>query len=277
MNSNTSPQGKKILITVKTYPTLSSKYDELVCTAGITEDGEWIRLYPVPFRKLEFDKQYKKYQWVELQVAKRTEDPRPESYKPLNIDQMVNGDYVDTKDNWSLRKSMVLKNVYEDMDKLIAANKNGNGLSLAVFKPKEIIDFTIESCDREWDKKKLNKIKARADQLDLFGEKSENPFEVVRKLPYKFKYKFKDINSKESHIMVEDWELGQLFWNCLRRSSGNESVACEKVKQKYLEEFRKKDLYFYMGTTRQFDSWSKNPFLIIGVFYPPKTLELSLF
>ena len=166
----------------------------------------------------------KKYQWVELEVEKRTKDPRPESYKPLNIDQMVNGDFVDTKDNWSLRKSLVLKNVYEDMDKLIAANKNDSGLSLAVFKPTEILDFTIESCDREWDKKKLNKIKARANQLDLFGEKSENPFEFVRKLPYKFKYKFKDINGKKSHIMVEDWELGQLFWNCLRRSSGNEST-----------------------------------------------------
>ncbi|CAN5301166.1 hypothetical protein BH23BAC3_BH23BAC3_18800 [soil metagenome] len=32
---------EKILITVKTYPTLSGKYDELVCTAGFvkTEAG----------------------------------------------------------------------------------------------------------------------------------------------------------------------------------------------------------------------------------------------
>ena len=41
----------KVLITVKTYPTLSAKYDELVCTAGFREDGTWIRIYPVPFRK----------------------------------------------------------------------------------------------------------------------------------------------------------------------------------------------------------------------------------
>ena len=44
---------KRVYITVKTYPTLSEKYDELVCTAGICEDGSWIRLYPLPFRKLE--------------------------------------------------------------------------------------------------------------------------------------------------------------------------------------------------------------------------------
>ena len=39
----------KVLITVKTYPTLSTKYEELVCTAGFREDGTWIRIYPVQF------------------------------------------------------------------------------------------------------------------------------------------------------------------------------------------------------------------------------------
>jgi hypothetical protein len=38
---------KRIYITVKTYPTLSEKYDELVCTAGISEDGSW--KYPLDF------------------------------------------------------------------------------------------------------------------------------------------------------------------------------------------------------------------------------------
>jgi hypothetical protein len=38
----------KVLIAVKTYPSLSSKYDELVCTAGFLEDGSWIRVYPIP-------------------------------------------------------------------------------------------------------------------------------------------------------------------------------------------------------------------------------------
>ena len=43
---------ERVLVTVKTYPCLSQKYDELVCTAGLREDGSWIRIYPVPFRKL---------------------------------------------------------------------------------------------------------------------------------------------------------------------------------------------------------------------------------
>lgn len=52
----------KVLISVKTYPTLSEKYDELVCTAGFLEDGSWIRIYPIPFRKLKFDSRYHKWQ-----------------------------------------------------------------------------------------------------------------------------------------------------------------------------------------------------------------------
>ena len=39
---------KKVLLTVTTYPLPSRSYDELVCTAGILENGAWIRIYPVP-------------------------------------------------------------------------------------------------------------------------------------------------------------------------------------------------------------------------------------
>jgi copper chaperone CopZ len=38
---------KKVLLTVTTYPLPSRSYDELVCTAGILETGEWIIITPV--------------------------------------------------------------------------------------------------------------------------------------------------------------------------------------------------------------------------------------
>ncbi len=34
---------ERILITVKTYPTLSRKYGKTVCTAGVREAGSWVR------------------------------------------------------------------------------------------------------------------------------------------------------------------------------------------------------------------------------------------
>ncbi len=43
---------KKVLITVRTYPSPAQKTIEASCTAGITEDGQWIRLFPIPWRLL---------------------------------------------------------------------------------------------------------------------------------------------------------------------------------------------------------------------------------
>jgi len=73
---------ERILITVKTYPTLSRKYGETVCTAGVRADGSWVRLYPVPFRRLEEKEQYRKFDWIELDLVRQASDCRPESYRP---------------------------------------------------------------------------------------------------------------------------------------------------------------------------------------------------
>jgi hypothetical protein len=72
---------ERILITVKTYPTLSAKYGELVCTAGLREDGTWIRIYPVPFRQLEAYQKFPKYSFIDAEVIRNTKDARPESHK----------------------------------------------------------------------------------------------------------------------------------------------------------------------------------------------------
>ena len=65
---------QRILITVKTYPTLSRKYGETVCTAGVREDGTWVRIYPVPFRRLNEDQKYSKYDWIECRLQRNTLD-----------------------------------------------------------------------------------------------------------------------------------------------------------------------------------------------------------
>jgi len=72
---------KRVLVTVKTYPHPSQKHRELVCVAGVQEDGSFIRLYPVPFRYLEKGEQFAKYQWIELQVVRNSKDRRSESFR----------------------------------------------------------------------------------------------------------------------------------------------------------------------------------------------------
>ena len=267
----------KILIAVKTYPTLSGKYDELVCTAGFKEDGSWIRIYPIPFRKLNDDSQYKKWQWITIDLKKNTKDFRIESYKPTNIDDdIVLGEKVSTKNCWAERKKIALHKVWTNMNDLIKDAKEKN-ISLAVVKPTKVIDFIYESTDREWDKKILAKIKTRKQQLNLFSDGKQDLFQVVKKLPYKFSYIFETEDGEKRTLMIEDWELGMLYWKCLEKENGNELVACEKVKKKYFYEMLKDtDFYFLMGTTLKWHKVSPNPFVIIGTFYPKKGEQLSL-
>jgi len=78
--------------------------------------------------------------------------------------------------------------------------------------------------------------------------------------------------------MIEDWEMGQLYWNCLRRHDGDEMKACKDVEEKYFASFaKKKDIYFFLGTTKEHHYKAHNPFVIIGVFPPNPIVQGSLF
>lgn len=268
----------RILISVKTYPTLSTTYDELVCTAGFREDGSWIRIYPVPYRKLEYTDRYKKWQWIEIDIVRNTRDFRKESYRPADLKkEIIVGDSIPTIKNWKLRKDIALKNVYTNMSELIQEAKDENiSTSLAVLKPKKVLDFIWEPCEREWDKKKLDAIIAKQAQGSLFdNEETKKLFKIAKKIPYKFSYVFTTDDGKERTLMVEDWELGELFWKY-----DDEELACQKVKEKYFDYMVNEcDLYFFLGTTQKFHNVGHNPFIIIGMFYPQKEdkSQLSLF
>ena len=72
-----------MLVTAKTYPTISSRYNETVCTAGITKDGLFRRLYPICYRSLPKSEKFAKYQWISCDAVRDLHDPRQESYKLL--------------------------------------------------------------------------------------------------------------------------------------------------------------------------------------------------
>ena len=272
---------KKILITVTTYPLPSRRYDELVCTAGVMENGDWIRIYPVPLSFLIDLKgtgrmRNVKYTWIELDLKKRLDDFRPESYSPLNYDfkDIVIGDRINTDGNWYERKQYCLRNIYTNKNKLLEDSKAPKNISLATFKPTKVLGVECKEDDREWrdEWKELRK------QGDLF--ETVKPIEtLIPKLPFKFFYRFLDDEGNESKLMIEDWEIGALYWNCLKNADGNENTALRKVKEQYEDNFiQHKDLYFFLGTTKRWHSRRMhNPFVIIGVFYPKIELQERLF
>ncbi len=263
----------EVLITVKTYPLPSHKYDELVCTAGILND-KWIRIYPVPFRSLPYREQYKKYYIVRLDLERNTSDFRPESYSPRRrFEEPIKVvRKITTANMWRERRRLVLNEVFYSMDKLIKLAKGKQSKSLGVIKPKEIIDFVIEEDERGWKKEWCDQLRQYSlFELDDQGRGKQR--EVVRKLPYKYFYRFvTEGDNRPRKIMIEDWEIGALYWNCLQQTEGDEIEANKLVREKYFDTFvNQNDIHLFMGTTKQYHNVSPNPFVIIGVFYPPKT------
>lgn len=275
----------KVLITVKAYPALSKKYNETVCTAGIKEDGSWIRIYPIPFRSLEYDKRFHKYEWIEVDLVRNTSDFRPETYRPtdINLSDIQSLGFVPTdKDAWIERRKLLLKKVYTNLDALVSEAKNKSVCtSLAIFKPTKIINFVYEETEREWGKEKLEFLKSKQLQLSLFDNENQydiSEFEVVNKLPYKFSFEIEDDAGQYSKMMIEDWETGMLYWNSLRHHEGDEYKACEDVRNKYFNDFAlTKDYYFILGTTKNFHYVAPNPFVIIGDFRPKYISQENLF
>jgi hypothetical protein len=269
---------QKVLITVKTYPTLSRKYGETVCTAGVLEDGSWMRIYPVPFRRLEEQEQYRKFDWVEANFIPSKSDPRPETHHPADLAKLLPVAHMDTSDNWRERRGLLLTKakVYDRLEPLLIGAKE-NKLSLAIFKPTKIRGFIWEDEERDWDARKLAEMRDKTRQVELFKDEVwRETFRLIPKLPYSFSYQFEDADGRKSTMQVLDWECGQLFWNCLHRHR-DEEIALEKVRAKYLGEFGGRDLHFFLGTTQQYHGFAPNPWVIIGVFAPPYQQQMQLF
>ena len=97
---------KRVLITVRTYPTPAQKGVEVSCTAGITDQNEWIRLFPIPYRYMDYDQRFRKYEWIDLRVRKAS-DFRRESYNP-DVDSIKRSEWISSgKNKWAERKEIV--------------------------------------------------------------------------------------------------------------------------------------------------------------------------
>jgi hypothetical protein len=249
---------EEILIVVKTYPNLSKKYKETVCVAGINEKGEWRRLFPVPFRKLDFKDRFKKYDIIEVEIEKAKELlQRKESYH-IDFKSIKVLKNISTKDNWKERNNLVLPTKIKSIEEFLKLIKKDR-TSIALVKPKEIIDFVftpLEEC-RDWERELIE-----GNQKTLFGG-YKSPLD---KISIKFSYAFvcDDNSCKEHNLMCEDWELLE-SWRKWKLKYGTEEILKEKIKQKFFDWMKKRDLHFIIGTDSR---WNKP--MIIGLYYPPK-------
>ncbi len=256
-----------ILILAKTYPSPSAQYVETSCIAGISQEGSMRRLYPVPFRMIEKDQKFKKWQWIDVRVEKANKDHRPESHK-LYIDTITCGKVIDSKKEWSARWEWLDKIPAFDNFDAIDAGRLNDGLSIALMHPKKLLGLEITKArNQDWTEEEKDKLMREQMQGDLFSEaESKRQVKELRKVPFDFYYRYlcdTPEGEKEHRHKIVDWEAGALFWNC-RRDHG---VDWEEPFRAKLEgQLGDKDLMFLMGNQHRFqDQW-----LIISLIYPPK-------
>jgi hypothetical protein len=253
---------KRILVTVRTYPIPAEKGIEVSCTAGIAEGNEWIRLFPVPYRFMDMDKRFRKYQWINVSVKKSSSDARPESYK-LNIDSIPIGDSVSPVNQWAERKKLIFPLKRSSLCEIKREQQRDGFPTLAIFKPAEIKRLWMEPCAPDWT---VEERQLLSRQL-LFAKNT--PHQTLEKIPYEFRYEFHCAEEEcTGHkLMCTDWEMGQSYrlWN--RKYGANWE---SRFRQRYEEEMiNKYETYFYVGTVHGHpDSW-----IIIGLFYPPKVIQ----
>lgn len=250
----------RVLIWGKTYPELSARYVETVCTAGVREDGRPIRLYPVPLRYLDTRKQFALYDWVEAPIVKSTADPRPESFKVVSGKIRIVG-HLDTKKNWKARSAIVFKDPgwqFDCYDALVREESKSKR-SMGVVTPGNIdgVDLVKKSAGAEKEyRKKLDEVQG---QQDLFHPQ----YKELEFLPYHIRLRWRCASTKCScqsgrahDHMVLDWGLLELA----RRSSW------VKARQKLQEisNLKEKDFRLFIGNFRL----HPKAFGIVGLWYP---------
>jgi len=255
----------KVLITIKTCPIPSKKYDELVCTAGVTESGDFIRLYPINFRDLPFSQQYKKYQWIEVDAVKHVGiDSRKESFRPNCDGLKILGNPIPTKKgDWSERAKYVLLKKSDSIEELAKQQKKDK-TSLGVFKPRKISELEITQDTPDWD----TRFKTELRQRRLFETRTIT-LEPPRKVPFKFHYRFEceDSQCKGHRMMITDWEISEFYWKLVHAGKTSKDAA-NGVKERFLNVLcgKDKDTHFYVGTVL---AHPKN-WIILGIFWPKK-------
>jgi hypothetical protein len=257
---------QRILILCKTYPSPSARYVETSCVAGMAEDGRLIRLFPVPFRLVEDDQQFKKWQWVSARVRRAQDDARPESHR-VSVDTIqLEGEPLPTRDYWIARREVINGVPVFDSFGALDAAREADGVTLGLVRPSRLLSLDITPVDNpDWTEDEKAKLLQEQQQGNLFdADEDQRTLKTLKKLPYDFHYRYEcqtEAGPVEYRHKLVDWEAGALYWNVHRRDDWKAAF-----RQKFVTEFGDKDVLFLLGTIHRFPK----QWLIVSVLYPPR-------
>ncbi|MBP3524124.1 MAG: hypothetical protein J6M56_11215 [Clostridia bacterium] len=250
---------KRVLITVKTYPHPSKKMKETVCTAGITDDGQWIRLYPIPYRYLAEPTSFHIFDWIDVMATKRPpqKDRRPESYA-VDCSSIRKVRYLDSKKDALERYEYIRKKEKDSLETVLDEHEK-MGTSLSAIRPKKMIGLEIEADAPDWTEEQ----KTQLNQISfLDGETNPKP---LRKVPYKIYCRFECNNPscKGHRMLLTSWEYNWTFLKLLDEYNQNEKAALEELNKRWMNNFSNTRLgYLIFGTVHAMERF--HTFIVIG-------------
>ncbi|MFZ3342963.1 MAG: hypothetical protein WA213_18925 [Terriglobales bacterium] len=262
----------KVLIWGKTYPELSKKYIETVCTAGVLESGKPVRLYPITYRYLD-DEQFRLYQWITAGLVKNPNDARPESYK-IDCDSIILGETLPaTADEWGKRGEFMFKDKtwqFGSVDDLQQAQKKDRTF-IGIVAPREIMkveaadrsEEDARSFDQKFDDLKRS-VEAERAQIQMFEDAIPPEMKKLEFLRSRVMVSWlcKGKNCSGHRMQVLDWGLCEL-----QRREGSEA-AVNRMKE--LCNLKNYDLKFFLGNLFQYPT----SFLIVGMWYPKRREDM---
>jgi hypothetical protein len=154
------------------------------------EDGTLIRLYPVPFRLINDERQFRKWQWITARVERAKKDHRRESHTIFVDTIECDREPLPTSDNWRARRECIQKiSAFVDFAELEAARKE-QGATLGLVQPSRILGLDIARADKsDWTDEEKGKLLQLQHQGNLFDETDANSITTLKKLPFDFHYR----------------------------------------------------------------------------------------
>lgn len=243
---------EKLLVLTVAYPEESSTYQSLVCVAGLTEDGDWRRIYPIPFKRYlnlrRGGKGIQKRAWIEYELR----------------EELLRGE---RKDYRKESKKAVFQTIRRTEDKLMPLEELMDILRPQVTSIERLRERFAE------DRPSLGIVKPELIKLKFIPNKAytghrqsnlDSKIIQVTQLKDKPQYNFRCFQNdscKPHNMICEDMEVGQLY---RKYEQEEDIVRHEKMKGRLFHWMSKRDLHFVVGTHAFYPkSW-----LIIGLLYP---------
>lgn len=229
------------VVIIKAAPQVGERHGETVCCAAIDLHGNWLRLYPVSFRKLDRAQKFARWDHIKFNWRKPSDDQRTESRRVEQQSIEIVGNLRPSD-----RERFLAKLIVTSLDRERAA-----GRSLALLKPRIQRFSFVKKSDQKLAEEKVHFETAIA-QADLFIRASI-PYTPC---PYKFHYHY-ETDDGERKGKCQDWEIEATFHKWSRIYG--ETEALKKISAVFGEELPRKGMLLAMGTHSRYpDVWLIN-------------------